>query len=276
MKRLLSALLSVIVLLSLSPVALAATSFSDVPKSHWAYKYIEQMAAEGVLTGYADGTFQPDTPMKRSEFAVTLAKIAKLPLKSVDSSYNDVNAHWSKQYVVAVSSYVDGISATAFEPDSLITREATVSALVKIKGYDTSTVYTNPEGINDFGDVSPAFQTYVAYALTHNMVNGYSDNTFRPQNSLTRAEASTLLYKAFRYEIDTVASNLTAFRSMVMDNDNNLYYINGNTIFSTKSDMTLDITTDFGGSTDASYLAYDPYSDIVYLITDKGWKCATT
>ena len=83
---------------------------------------------------------------------------------------------------------------------------------------------------------------------------------------MTRAEACVLIYRAFRYEIDTVAANLYDFRSMVIDNDGTVYYIDGNTIYNTENDKKLSIKSSFGESLENPYLAYDPYHDIVYLL----------
>ena len=46
--------------------------FPDVPRNHWAYQYISQLAGNGILVGYPDGTFKGDTTMTRYEFATML------------------------------------------------------------------------------------------------------------------------------------------------------------------------------------------------------------
>jgi hypothetical protein len=59
--------------------AALATPFSDVPANHWAYQYIESLAADGVIEGYPDGKFKGDRPLTRYEMAVVVARvIAKL------------------------------------------------------------------------------------------------------------------------------------------------------------------------------------------------------
>jgi len=56
-----------------------ATPFSDVPADHWAYQYIQSLAADGVIEGYPDGKFKGDRPLTRYEMAVVVARvIAKL------------------------------------------------------------------------------------------------------------------------------------------------------------------------------------------------------
>ena len=59
--------------------AASATPFSDVPANHWAYQYIQSLAADGLIDGYPDGKFKGDRPLTRYEMAVVIARvIAKL------------------------------------------------------------------------------------------------------------------------------------------------------------------------------------------------------
>jgi hypothetical protein len=59
--------------------ATLATPFSDVPANHWAYQYIQSLAADGIIDGYPDGKFKGDRPLTRYEMAVVVARvIAKL------------------------------------------------------------------------------------------------------------------------------------------------------------------------------------------------------
>ncbi len=51
-------------------------SFKDIEK-HWAREYIEKLAAEGIVNGYADGTFKPDKPITRAEVATMIARMMK-------------------------------------------------------------------------------------------------------------------------------------------------------------------------------------------------------
>lgn len=68
------------------------------------------------------------------------------------------------------------------------------------------------------------------------------------------------------YEIDTVASNLSNFRSMIIDNYGTVYYINGSEICSTADSKKLNLDSSFDAN---PYLAYDPYNDIVYLLVNE-------
>ena len=58
----------------------ATATFSDVPTDFWAYKYVEYIAAEGVSTGYGDGTYRPDVIVNRDAMAVYVQKAFELPV----------------------------------------------------------------------------------------------------------------------------------------------------------------------------------------------------
>ena len=60
---------------NLNPLAIdpsKTAEFPDVPRNHWAYQYISQLAGNGILVGYPDGTFKGDVKMTRYEFATML------------------------------------------------------------------------------------------------------------------------------------------------------------------------------------------------------------
>ena len=52
----------------------AANPFSDVPRDHWAYDAVTQLAADGVVEGYGDGTFRGDRSITRYEMAQMVAR----------------------------------------------------------------------------------------------------------------------------------------------------------------------------------------------------------
>lgn len=268
MKRQTICLLLAGILFLLPLTANAATSFKDVSANFWAYEYIQQMANDGILGGYSDGTFLPDVPMTRGEFAKVLSTIQGLDLTNEDSIYSDVNGHWAKKYIVSVSDEMLGVSNTEFGPEAVITREAAIAAIIESTGYDFSQIDVNGllNQFTDFFDTSVVFQPYLACGVENNIIGGYEDNTIRPKSELTRAEACALLYKGFYYEIDTIAANLYDFRSMVMNNAGDIYYIDGSIIYNTKNTQTLNLATDFALSLSNPYLCYDYYYDIVYLL----------
>ena len=73
-KTLVSALTTALVVGAASTTFAAANPFSDVPADHWAYDSVSKLAAEGVINGYTDGSFEGNSTMSRYEMAQIVAK----------------------------------------------------------------------------------------------------------------------------------------------------------------------------------------------------------
>lgn len=69
------------------------------------------------------------------------------------------------------------------------------------------------------------------------------------------------------YAIDTIAYTSENFRSLIVTNDGTVIYLDGSTIVNVNNSISADMKTDFGEPLENGYLAYDPYNDIVYLLT---------
>ena len=88
-KTLASVLTTALVVGAASTTFAAANPFSDVPAGHWAYDAVAQLAADGVIEGYGDGTFRGDQSITRYEMAQMIAKaMAKNP-SGVDKAMLD-------------------------------------------------------------------------------------------------------------------------------------------------------------------------------------------
>lgn len=88
-----------------------------------------------------------------------------------------------------------------------------------------------------------------------------------PVDSFDPVPSPTAVSNIYLYAIDTVASNLSNFRSLVIDNQGIIYYVSGSTIYNTGNSETLDLHSSFDTDLKNPYLAHDPYHDIVYLLT---------
>lgn len=74
MKKKLVATLSTLFVLSTVGTVLAATPFDDVPVKHWSYDAVSQLAHDGIIAGYSDGTFKGDKVISRYEMAIVVAR----------------------------------------------------------------------------------------------------------------------------------------------------------------------------------------------------------
>ena len=98
-------------------------SFSDVTSAHWAANYIGYMEQFGIVRGYSDGTFRPNAPITRAEFAAICCRFEQLTDGA--AAFTDVPAsHWAAKSIAyaATRGWVTGYADGTFKPGNNITR----------------------------------------------------------------------------------------------------------------------------------------------------------
>ena len=98
-------------------------SFSDVTSAHWAANYIGYMEQFGIVRGYSDGTFRPNAPITRAEFAAICCRFEQLT--DGTATFTDVPAsHWAAKSIAyaATRGWVTGYADGTFKPGNNITR----------------------------------------------------------------------------------------------------------------------------------------------------------
>jgi len=101
------------------------SSFSDVASSHWALKYIETAKNQGIIGGYADGTFKPDEKITRAELAKIVVGAGKFTINKTGTAFPDVAAdHWAYDYIMTAKnlSIIGGYPDGTFGPSKNATR----------------------------------------------------------------------------------------------------------------------------------------------------------
>ena len=162
--------------------------FWDVQKDHWAFEYIADLADRGVIKGYDDGSFKPGATVSRAEWAKMMCVAANLVSTDKAVYFTDTKGHWANTYINAAKKYITSYSDGSFRPEQAIVREDVTRSLVTLRGYDTSNVdYSYITGFKDFDSISNFMKAYVAVAVENGLINGFEDNTFRGQGTLTRA-----------------------------------------------------------------------------------------
>ena len=140
--------------------------------------------------GYEDDTFRPDRPMTRAEAAQMFYNLLRNKDVPVTVSFEDVPAEaWYAKAVGVLASLekIEGVGQNRFSPERAITRaEFTTIAMRFANGI--------PAGENTFSDVSPDdwFYDQVVGAIQYGWINGYEDETFRPNHTITRAEVTAI------------------------------------------------------------------------------------
>src|SRR5690625_1785565 len=113
-----------------SPVPVSSGNFTDVPATHWANAYIEQLHKAGIMSGSSKDQFKRNDPVTRAEFAVVLARWLQLPT-SGQTNFADVENHWAKQGISAleVQGWMSGYEDGTFRPNQELTRAEAVKTL---------------------------------------------------------------------------------------------------------------------------------------------------
>lgn len=184
------------------PVADAAHVYSDT-EEHWAKDYIAELSKRGIFNGYEDGSFRPDLGITREEIAVAMTRALGLETKAKrapycnfsDSSYISEWAIEAVNMMVKVgifTGYDDGL----YRPQQIITREQLVAVVMRMFSDDIDRTTLTYHDHHEIGDWS---RVYVKQATELGIVGGYPDGTFRPTNSITRAEAAKILYTFMHY-----------------------------------------------------------------------------
>ena len=150
-----------------------SNTFSDVPKGYWAANYIGYMQQFGVITGYSDGSFRPDAPVTRAEFAAIASRFEKLTEGS--KSFTDVSdTYWAARYInfAATRGWVTGYSDGTFKPENTITRAevAAVTCRLLERSADQSYIRSHLKELRTFSDVT---ESHWAYWYAMEAANGH-------------------------------------------------------------------------------------------------------
>lgn len=168
-----------------------ARIFSDT-RGHWAQNYIDRVTKEGIMSGYSQSTFKPESNMSRAEFYAVVNQLAGLK-KTYTVTFSDVStSDWYYNDVAkAVKAGYLTPTTGQLNPQKAITREE----VCEIFGYMYS-LKKNPSVTNSFKDsssISPDAKGYVGTLVKVNIINGYPDNTFGPKNGIKRGEVSRVI-----------------------------------------------------------------------------------
>lgn len=176
----------------LLPAVPAMAATNDL-QGHWAEPTITEWQKKGLIQGYEDGSFKPNSSITRAEFIVLTnnakgftdeAKISFLDVKDGDWFYSAVAK-------AVAANYVKGYEDGTFHPNQTITRAEAAVILANITGLDA-----NAAGADSFTDAAqiPAWaKGSVGAAAAAGYMSGYPDGSFGASAPITRAEAVSSL-----------------------------------------------------------------------------------
>ena len=162
------------------------------------------------IYGYKDSTFRPEGNMTRAEAAAMIARLKGLDMSNnAKPNFSDVKSSWYNASINAVVSagYMKGYPDGTFAPNGKITRAEFAQMIMVIDKANGAAV--------PFADVKGHWaEAAIAQAYGNGRITGYPDNTFRPNNNITRAEAVTVLNKLFDRSVNE--NGLAAVRADIV------------------------------------------------------------
>lgn len=157
---------------------------------HWAEHKISDAYEKNLVSGESRTRFVPERKITRAEFVTMLVRAAEMRPKTYEDVFYDVNAEeWYARYMQPA--YEAGIIKEVYaRPNDFITREEMCDMVVS--AYERNCKANVFElSFDDIANISDKVSVSKAFGL--GVIRGYDDNTFRPQNGLTRAEAVTVI-----------------------------------------------------------------------------------
>lgn len=173
--------------------------FPDI-QSSWAQPFIEVLANRGIIAGFPDGTFRPDVPVTRAQYAAIIQQAFNQATVRPGSSFVDVPASfWAEEAIDYAyrSGFLAGYPNQVFRPDQNIPR---VQALVSLSSglnlptaptLDLSAIY------NDAGQIPDYALDGIRAATNEQLVVNYPNvSLLNPNQLATRADVAAFIYQA--------------------------------------------------------------------------------
>jgi Predicted alternative 3-dehydroquinate synthase len=183
-------------------------NFKDEEDLKWATEYIIRLASKGIVNGYSDGTFKPNQKITRIETIVAAVRLMGLreqaeSAEEMSSNLNFKDADqlkkkypWAVGYVaVALENDLFAETEESIQPEKPATRLWSTTILVKaLKLEAEAKAKSNTKlTFKDAKQIPAGSVGYVQVALEKGIITGYNDNSFRPNQQVTRAELAALL-----------------------------------------------------------------------------------
>ena len=170
--------------------------FADVPTDAYYYEAVKWAQEKGITGGIGNGLFGPNQSCTRAQIVTFLWRAAGSPEPKAMSSFADVStdAYYAKAVAWAVENGITtGTGDGKFSPDATCTRAQSVTFLFRAIG---KLVDSKAE----FSDVltDSYYANAVAWAVENGVTNGIGDGLFGPNNSCTRAQIVTFLFRAYQ------------------------------------------------------------------------------
>lgn len=173
-------------------------TFSDVPDNAWYKAPVYDLVGRGIINGYSDGTFQPQNNLKVSECIKLI--VSALGYKNLGNG----EKYWADNYIAKATElgivkdgeYTNFLINFYEKPMSRPEIAMMVSRALTVQKEEPAANYKDySKAITDYSKIDPKYQDDVLKVFSKGIVQGYPDGSFGYNQSLTRAEISTLIIR---------------------------------------------------------------------------------
>lgn len=176
----------------------SAPVFSDI-QGHWAADFITGLSRQELIGGFEDGTFKPNDPINRVQYAALIVKAFNPPAKRAAVNFSDVPANfWAKSFIDRAyqAGFISGFPDGTFRPNQNILRLQVLTSLVS--GLELSG--GNPSVLSAFDDratIPDYAQNQIATATQQKLVVNYPNlRQLTPNRDATRGETAAIVYQS--------------------------------------------------------------------------------
>ena len=178
--------------------AMAAGEYTDVPEGAWYAAAVEEMTAEGILTGVTDTLFCPNAAVTRATVVTTLWRLEGSPAPQGSAAFTDVaQEQWYTQAVdwAAQEEIAAGDGKGVFRPDALVTREEMAIFFYNYTQYlGEETARGVLEQFSDAASVHSWAKDAMEHAVGAGLIQG-SGSKLDPLGTASRAQLAVLLQR---------------------------------------------------------------------------------
>lgn len=184
-------------------------TFSDI-KNHWAEEFIRRLADLDLIRGFNDGSFRPNQPINRGQYATLIAQIFNpSPLRPSTKFFDVAEDFWGLSSILKAyqGGFLTGFPDQTFHPEQNLRKVNLIVSLAQglalpIREENSLDIYQDYEDIPAYalGAIAAATQAGI-------IVNHPSSNLLQPKKEVPRAEAIAMIYQGLVYQQKAIAIN---------------------------------------------------------------------
>lgn len=180
-----------------APSLVGDNPYTDIDNYEWAQEAIIGLTNAGIVNGMGDGEFNPAGEVTREQFCKMVVLMFGVYKENIVTSFNDVDPNaWYTDYVASAveAGYVEGQSDEYFGIGESIMRQDMATILYRALGQTGDEVELTFSDVDNIADYA---KNAVAELVGLNVINGYTDGTFLPRGTATRAEAAKMVWEVY-------------------------------------------------------------------------------